>query len=82
MKAVTWQGRRDMRVEEVPDPILKKPTDAIIKVTSTGLRGSDLHPNETLTPFMTPGDVVGHEPMGIVEEVGSGVSNLSPGDRS
>jgi threonine dehydrogenase-like Zn-dependent dehydrogenase len=81
MKAVTWQGRRDVRVEEVPDPILKEPTDAIIKVTSTGLCGSDLHLYETLTPFMTPGDVVGHEPMGIVEEVGSGVSDLSPGDR-
>jgi threonine dehydrogenase-like Zn-dependent dehydrogenase len=81
MKAVTWQGRRDMRVEEVPDPILKEPTDAIIKVTSTGLCGSDLHLYETLTPFMTPGDVVGHEPMGIVEEVGSEVSDLSPGDR-
>ncbi|WP_028642351.1 zinc-dependent alcohol dehydrogenase [Nocardioides sp. URHA0020] len=81
MKAVTWQGRRDMRVEEVPDPILKEPTDAIIRVTSTGLCGSDLHLYETLTPFMTPGDVVGHEPMGIVEEVGSGVSNLSAGDR-
>ncbi len=81
MKAVTWQGRRDIRVEEVPDPILKEPTDAIVKITSTGLCGSDLHLYETLTPFMTPGDVVGHEPMGIVEEVGSGVGNLNPGDR-
>jgi threonine dehydrogenase-like Zn-dependent dehydrogenase len=81
MKAVTWQGRRDMRVEEVPDPTIKEPDDAIIKVTSTGLCGSDLHLYETLGPFMTPGDVVGHEPMGIVEEVGPGVNNLAVGDR-
>ncbi len=81
MKAVTWQGKKDMRVEEVPDPVLKEPDDAIIKVTSTGLCGSDLHLYNILGPFMTPGDVVGHEPMGVVEEVGSGVSNLSVGDR-
>jgi S-(hydroxymethyl)glutathione dehydrogenase/alcohol dehydrogenase len=81
MKAVTWQGHRDMRVEEVPDPIIKEPTDAIIRITTTGLCGSDLHLYETLGPFMTPGDIVGHEPMGIVEEVGSAVPNLSPGDR-
>ena len=79
MKAVTWQGRRDIRVEEVPDPILKESTDAIVKITSTGLCGSDLHLYETLTPFMTPGDVVGHEPMGIVEEVGSGGREPQPG---
>ena len=54
MKAVTWQGRHDMRVEEVPDPSIKEPTDAIIKITSTGLCGSDLHLYETLAPFMTP----------------------------
>jgi threonine dehydrogenase-like Zn-dependent dehydrogenase len=81
MKAVTWHGRRDMRVEEVPDPILKEPEDAIIKITSTGLCGSDLHLYETLGPFMTPGDIVGHEPMGIVEEIGSGVHDLRVGDR-
>jgi threonine dehydrogenase-like Zn-dependent dehydrogenase len=81
MKAVTWQGRRDMRVEEVPDPVLKEPDDAIIKVTSTGLCGSDLHLYEILGPFMTPGDIVGHEPMGIVEEVGDQVSGLAAGDR-
>ena len=80
MKAVTWQGRRDIRVEEVPDPVIEKPTDAIVKITSTGLCGSDLHLYETLTPFMTPGDIVGHEPMGIVEEVGSAVG-LRVGDR-
>jgi threonine dehydrogenase-like Zn-dependent dehydrogenase len=81
MKAVTWHGRRDMRVEDVPDPSIKEPDDAIIQITSTGLCGSDLHLYETLGPFMTPGDVVGHEPMGIVQEVGPDVANLKAGDR-
>jgi threonine dehydrogenase-like Zn-dependent dehydrogenase len=70
-----------MRVIDVPDPRVEEPTDAIIKVTSTGLCGSDLHLYETLAPFMEPGDVVGHEPMGIVEEVGSAVTDLRVGDR-
>lgn len=81
MKAVTWQGRKDMRVEEVPDPSIQEPTDAIVRITTTGLCGSDLHLYDPLTPFMTPGDVVGHEPMGIVEEVGADVRDLRPGDR-
>ena len=81
MKAVTWHGRRDVRVDDVPDPILKEPTDAIIRITSTGLCGSDLHLYETLKPFMTEGDIVGHEPMGVVEEVGAGVEGLASGDR-
>ena len=81
MKAVTWHGRRDVRVEEVPDPILKEPNDAIVKVTSSGLCGSDLHLYETLKPFMGEGDVLGHEPMGIVEEVGKDIDNLAVGDR-
>ncbi|MFC7496112.1 MULTISPECIES: zinc-dependent alcohol dehydrogenase [unclassified Nocardioides] len=81
MRAVTWQGRQDMRVEEVPDPIIKEPTDAIVRITSTGLCGSDLHLYDPLTPFMTPGDVVGHEPMGVIEEVGAGVRDRRPGDR-
>ncbi|TWV38584.1 glutathione-dependent formaldehyde dehydrogenase [Streptomyces misionensis] len=81
MKAVTWQGKRDVRVEDVPDPKIEEPTDAVIRVTSSGLCGSDLHLYEVLTPFMTPGDILGHEPMGIVEEVGSEVTNLRPGDR-
>jgi len=81
MRAVTWQGPKHMSVEEVPDPIIQDPTDAIIRVTTTGLCGSDLHLYEPLGPFMTAGDVVGHEPMGIVEEVGSAVTNLRPGDR-
>ncbi|GAA1425588.1 zinc-dependent alcohol dehydrogenase [Streptomyces thermospinosisporus] len=81
MKAVTWQGKRDVRVENVPDPKIEEPTDAIIRITSTGLCGSDLHLYEVLTPFMTPGDILGHEPLGIVEEVGAGVPDLQAGDR-
>ena len=81
MRAVTWQGPRQISVETVPDPKLEQPTDAIIRVTTTGLCGSDLHLYDPLSPFMTPGDVVGHEPMGIVEEVGTGVGNLAVGDR-
>jgi threonine dehydrogenase-like Zn-dependent dehydrogenase len=81
MKAVTWQGRRKVTVEEVADPVLREPTDAVIRVTSTGLCGSDLHLYEPLSAFMTPGDIIGHEPMGYVEEVGGNVTNLAPGDR-
>ncbi|MFC8833816.1 zinc-dependent alcohol dehydrogenase [Streptomyces griseoincarnatus] len=81
MKALTWQGKRDVRVETVPDPKIEEPTDAIIRVTSSGLCGSDLHLYEVLTPFMTPGDILGHEPMGIVEEVGAAVPDLQVGDR-
>jgi len=81
MRAVTWQGRRDVRVEEVPDPRIQQPNDAIVKVTSSGLCGSDLHLYETLKPFMGQGDVLGHEPMGIVEEVGPEAGDLRVGDR-
>ncbi|MEV8087128.1 zinc-dependent alcohol dehydrogenase [Streptomyces nigra] len=81
MRAVTWQGKRDVRVENVPDPRIEEPTDAIIRITSSGLCGSDLHLYEVLTPFMTPGDILGHEPMGIVEEVGARVPDLQAGDR-
>lgn len=81
MKAVTWQGTRDVRVDEVPDARIIDPTDAVIRVTTTGLCGSDLHLYEPLAPFMAPGDVIGHEPMGIVEEVGPEVKDLEVGDR-
>lgn len=81
MRAVTWQGRRDVRVETVPDPQIQEPTDAVIRVTSSGLCGSDLHLYEVLGPYMSPGDVLGHEPIGIVEEVGSAVDGLAVGDR-
>jgi threonine dehydrogenase-like Zn-dependent dehydrogenase len=81
MKAVTWQGKRDVRVEDVPDPKIEEPTDAIIRVTSTNICGSDLHLYEVLGAFMNPGDILGHEAMGIVEEVGAEVSAIKPGDR-
>lgn len=81
MKAVVWHGTRDIRVEDVPDPRIEEPTDAVIRVTTTGICGSDLHLYEVLTPFMTEGDVIGHEPMGIVEEVGAEVTGIQPGDR-
>jgi len=81
MKALTWHGRRDVRVETVPDPTIEEPTDAIIRVTSSGICGSDLHLYEVLGPFMSEGDILGHEPMGVVEEVGSDVQSLSVGDR-
>ncbi len=81
MKAVTWHGRRDVRVEQVPDPVIEQPNDAIVRITSSGLCGSDLHLYETLGPFMSEGDVLGHEPMGVVEEVGSEAGDLRVGDR-
>ena len=81
MKAVTWQGRQDMQVTEVPDPVVEQPSDVIVDITSTGLCGSDLHLYDPLTPFMTSGDIVGHEPMGIVREVGPAVETLQVGDR-
>ncbi len=81
MKALVWHGQRDVRVDEVPDPTIQEPTDAVIRITSSGICGSDLHLYEVLTPFMTEGDILGHEPMGIVEEVGGGVTGLAPGDR-
>jgi threonine dehydrogenase-like Zn-dependent dehydrogenase len=81
MKAVTWQGVHDMQVSDVPDPRIEQPTDAIVQVTSTALCGSDLHLYETLGTFMEPGDIVGHEPMGVVTEVGPEVSDLQVGDR-
>jgi threonine dehydrogenase-like Zn-dependent dehydrogenase len=81
MKAVVWHGNRDVRVESVPDPSIQEPTDAVVRITTTGLCGSDLHLYEVLSPFMTPGDVLGHEPMGIVEAVGADVRSIRPGDR-
>jgi threonine dehydrogenase-like Zn-dependent dehydrogenase len=81
MQAVVWHGRQDVRTESVADPTIETTTDAIVRITSTGLCGSDLHLYTVMAPFMTPGDVLGHEPMGIVEAIGSDVSNLSVGDR-
>jgi threonine dehydrogenase-like Zn-dependent dehydrogenase len=81
MKAVAWHGNHDVRVDTVPDPAIEQPTDALIRVTSTGLCGSDLHLYEVLGPYIDEGDILGHEPMGIVEEVGAEVSHIAPGDR-
>src|SRR3954462_15726243 len=81
MKAVAWHGNHDVRVDNVPDPAIEHPTDAIIRVTSTGICGSDLHLYEVLGPFIDAGDILGHEPIGIVEEVGAEVSQIAPGDR-
>jgi threonine dehydrogenase-like Zn-dependent dehydrogenase len=81
MKALTWHGNRDVRVDDVPDPTIEEPTDAIIRVTSSGLCGSDLHLYEVLGAFIDPGDILGHEPMGVVEEVGAAVTHIAPGDR-
>jgi threonine dehydrogenase-like Zn-dependent dehydrogenase len=81
MKAVTWHGPEDVRVEDVPDPVIQTPTDAIIRVTSTAICGSDLHLYSTLGMYLDKGDVLGHEAMGIVEDVGADVSHIVPGDR-
>ena len=81
MKAVVWHGRRDVRVETVPDPVIQEPNDIVIRITSSGLCGSDLHLYEVLGPFMSEGDILGHEPMGVVEEVGADISHLRKGDR-
>ena len=81
MRALTWQGKRSVSIETVPDPVIEEPTDAVIRVTSTAICGSDLHLYEVLGPFLNPGDVLGHETMGVVEEVGPEVSHIEPGDR-
>jgi len=81
MKALAWHGKRDVRIDNVPDPVLQEPNDAIIRVTTTAICGSDLHLYEVLGMFMGEGDILGHEPMGIVEEVGENVSHVKPGDR-
>jgi len=81
MRAVTWQGREDVRVEDVPDPTIEEPTDAVVEITSTAICGSDLHLYGPLAPFMEPGDVLGHEPMGRVVAVGDDVSHIAVGDR-
>ena len=70
MKAIVWHGKEDVRCETVPDPKIEDPRDAIIKITSTGICGSDLHLYDGYMPTMEAGDVLGHEPMGEVVEVG------------
>ena len=81
MKALTWQGKRNVTVERVEDPGIEQPTDAVIKVTSSAICGSDLHLYELLGPFIDRGDILGHEPMGTVVEIGSEVADLAVGDR-
>ncbi|PPG49659.1 glutathione-dependent formaldehyde dehydrogenase [Rathayibacter sp. AY2B3] len=81
MRALTWQGIEKVSVETVPDPRIQQPTDAIVQITSTAICGSDLHLYRLLGPYLDKGDVLGHEPMGVVVEVGSAVSKLSVGDR-
>jgi len=81
MRAITWHGKGDVRVENVPDPTIQEPRDAVVKVTSTAICGSDLHLLDGVMPTMKSGDVLGHEFMGEVVEVGSGVTNLQVGDR-
>ncbi|MFG2749497.1 zinc-dependent alcohol dehydrogenase [Streptomyces xanthophaeus] len=81
MRALTWHGKRDVRVDTVPDPTIRDADDVIVKITTTGLCGSDLHLYEVLGAFLDPGDILGHEPMGIVQEVGPDVTSLKPGDR-
>lgn len=81
MKALCWHGKYDVRVDSVPDPVIQEPTDIIIKITSTAICGSDLHLFDGYMNGMEAGDVLGHEPMGIVVEVGSAITRLKKGDR-
>ena len=81
MRALTWQGTAKVSVETVPDPKIQEPTDAIVRMTSTAICGSDLHLYDVLGMYIDKGDVLGHEPMGIVEEVGPEVTHIKPGDR-
>src|SRR5215210_8499325 len=81
MKAICWHGKADVRCDRVADPKIEQPTDAIIKVTSTCICGSDLHLYDMYLPAMKPGDILGHEPMGEVVEVGARVTKFKKGDR-
>ncbi len=81
MRALTYQGKRSVSVETVPDPVIIEPTDAIVRITSSAICGSDLHLYEIFGPFLEKGDILGHEPMGVVEEIGSDITNLKVGDR-
>ena len=81
MRALCWHGHGDVRVDTVPDPTIQQPTDVIIKITSTAICGSDLHLLDGYMPTMESGDIMGHEPMGIVVETGSAVQRVKKGDR-
>ena len=81
MKALCWHGARDVRIETVPDPSILNPRDAIVRVTATAICGSDLHLYDGVIPTLAAGDILGHEFMGEVVEVGSAITSLRPGDR-
>lgn len=81
MKALVWHGKEDVRYDQVPDATIEQPTDIVVRITATAICGSDLHLYDGLMPTMKDGDILGHEPMGIVEEVGSSVTKLKKGDR-
>ncbi len=81
MKALVWHGKEDVRCDNVPDAKIEQPTDIVVRITATAICGSDLHLYDGLMPTMKDGDILGHEPMGIVEEVGSSVTKLKKGDR-
>ncbi len=81
MKATCWMGKKTVEVRDVPDPTILNAQDAIVKVTSTAICGSDLHLYNGFVPTMESGDVLGHEFMGEVVEIGKGVSKLRVGDR-
>lgn len=81
MKALTWQGPKNVRIETVPDPIIEQPTDVVIEVTDSAICGSDLHIYDGYTPMMKPGDILGHEFGGVVVETGSAITRLKKGDR-
>jgi threonine dehydrogenase-like Zn-dependent dehydrogenase len=81
MKALVWHGKEDVRCDNVPDAKIEQPTDIVVRITATAICGSDLHLYDGLMPTMKEGDILGHEPMGIVEEVGSSVTKLKKGDR-
>src|SRR5688572_30199207 len=81
MKALCWHGTKNVSVDSVPDPRIEEPRDAIVRVTSTAICGSDLHLYNGYMPTMKPGDILGHEFMGEVVEVGRGNNKLKVGDR-
>lgn len=81
MKALCWHGEKDVRIDNVPDPVIQKPDDIVIRVTSTAICGSDLHLYNGLMPTMEKGDILGHEPMGEIVEAGPEVRDLKVGDR-
>src|SRR5437764_4838620 len=81
MRALVWHGKGDVRCDTVPDPVIEHPRDIIVKITSTAICGSDLHLYDHYMPAMEKGDILGHEPMGQVVEVGSAITKFEKGDR-